>query len=167
MTFPLMALAVGAIVAGFVGIPAALGGGNAIEHFLEPSFTASAARRDAPERPASTARRTPVGSRGTAPKHEASRTSSRGVELGLMGFSVLIAVVGHLARPEVLRDEPGDFRAARRRGGPARTGCCRTSTTSTSSTTRRSIVGHLRRAAAACGRSIARSSTARSTARAG
>ena len=41
MTFPLMALAVGAIVAGFVGIPAALGGGNAIEHFLEPSFTAS------------------------------------------------------------------------------------------------------------------------------
>ena len=40
MTFPLMALAVGAIVAGLVGIPAALGGGNAIEHFLEPSFTA-------------------------------------------------------------------------------------------------------------------------------
>ena len=45
MTFPLMALAVGAIVAGFVGIPAALGGGNAIEHFLEPSFTASSASR--------------------------------------------------------------------------------------------------------------------------
>ena len=42
MTFPLMALAVGAVLAGFVGIPAALGGGNAIEHFLEPSFTASA-----------------------------------------------------------------------------------------------------------------------------
>ncbi len=40
MTFPLMALAVGAIVAGFVGIPAAIGGGNAIEKFLEPSFTA-------------------------------------------------------------------------------------------------------------------------------
>ncbi len=41
MTFPLMVLALGAIFAGFVGIPAALGGGNAIEHFLEPSFTAS------------------------------------------------------------------------------------------------------------------------------
>ena len=40
VTGPLMVLAVGAIVAGFVGIPAALGGGNAIEHFLEPSFTA-------------------------------------------------------------------------------------------------------------------------------
>ena len=45
MTFPLMALAVGAIVAGFFGIPAALGGGNAIEHFLEPSFTASGVAR--------------------------------------------------------------------------------------------------------------------------
>src|SRR5206468_5838598 len=40
MTFPLLALAVGAIVAGFVGVPQALGGGNAIERFLEPSFTA-------------------------------------------------------------------------------------------------------------------------------
>src|SRR6266849_6661768 len=33
MTFPLMVLAVGAIFAGMVGIPAALGGGDAIEHF--------------------------------------------------------------------------------------------------------------------------------------
>jgi len=40
MTLPLMVLAVGAIVAGFVGVPAALGGNNAIEHFLEPSFSA-------------------------------------------------------------------------------------------------------------------------------
>ena len=45
MTLPLQALAVGAMVAGFVGIPAALGGGNAIEHFLEPSFTADTSRR--------------------------------------------------------------------------------------------------------------------------
>ncbi len=40
MTFPLQVLAIGAMVAGLVGIPAALGGGNALEHFLEPSFTA-------------------------------------------------------------------------------------------------------------------------------
>jgi len=40
MTVPLMVLAVGAIVAGFVGVPHALGGNNAIEAFLEPSFTA-------------------------------------------------------------------------------------------------------------------------------
>ena len=45
-----MALAVGAVVAGFVGIPAALGGGNAIEHFLEPSFTASASHAEARRR---------------------------------------------------------------------------------------------------------------------
>jgi NADH-quinone oxidoreductase subunit L len=41
MTFPLMALAVGAVIAGFVGVPTVLGGHNAIEHFLEPSFTVS------------------------------------------------------------------------------------------------------------------------------
>ena len=41
MTYPLMALAIGAIVAGFLGVPAALWGDNAIEKFLEPSFTAS------------------------------------------------------------------------------------------------------------------------------
>ena len=40
MTLPLMALAVGAIVAGFVSIPPALGGGAVLEHFLAPSFTA-------------------------------------------------------------------------------------------------------------------------------
>jgi NADH-quinone oxidoreductase subunit L len=40
MTVPLVLLAVGAAVAGFVGVPAALGGSNAIEHFLAPSFTA-------------------------------------------------------------------------------------------------------------------------------
>ena len=57
MTFPLMALAVGAIVAGFVGIPAALGGGNAIEHFLEPSFVASSAHHEPPQRRRPTTRR--------------------------------------------------------------------------------------------------------------
>jgi len=43
MTIPLQILAAGAIVAGFVGVPAALWGNNAIEHFLHPSFTAQAA----------------------------------------------------------------------------------------------------------------------------
>ena len=42
MTIPLQILAIGAVIAGFVGIPAALGGGNAVEHFLEPSFVARA-----------------------------------------------------------------------------------------------------------------------------
>jgi NADH-quinone oxidoreductase subunit L len=86
MTFPLMALAVGAIVAGFLGIPAALGGANAIEHFLEPSFTASTAH---------------------ATEH-AVEHASHAVELGLMVFSVLIAAIGiamawrfYVTKPEI------------------------------------------------------------------
>jgi len=92
MTLPLQVLAVGACVAGFVGIPAALGGGNAIEHFLEPSFTAHASAeagapaREAAAEPAAAAE--PV-------EHEEAH-ASRGVELGLMGFSLLIAVGGIL-----------------------------------------------------------------------
>jgi len=81
MTFPLMALALGAIVAGLVGIPAALGGGNTIEHFLEPSFTATEAHAPADAEPAGEA------------AHEAEHPSAA-VELGLMAFSVFIAICG-------------------------------------------------------------------------
>ena len=89
MTVPLMILAVGTIVAGFVGIPAALGGGNAIEHFLEPSFTAGA---------------------GEAAAADAGHAAevSRGIELGLMLLSVVVGIVGlaiayhvYVRRPEV------------------------------------------------------------------
>ena len=95
MTFPLQALAVGAVIAGFVGIPAALGGGNAIEHFLEPSFTASAethvAQGLSPAEPDAA-----LTSRATSePEHETEHVS-RAEELGLMVFSVLIAVAGIL-----------------------------------------------------------------------
>ena len=38
MAIPLIVLAIGSVVAGYVGIPHALGGHNAIEGFLEPSF---------------------------------------------------------------------------------------------------------------------------------
>ena len=74
MTWPLKLLAVGAVFAGFVGIPAALGGGNAIEHFLEPSFTAGAAH-------------------GEEAEHAVAHLS-RIAEIGLMAFSVLIAGIG-------------------------------------------------------------------------
>jgi NADH-quinone oxidoreductase subunit L len=40
MAIALVVLALGSVVAGFVGVPAALGGGNAIEHYLHPSFVA-------------------------------------------------------------------------------------------------------------------------------
>jgi NADH-quinone oxidoreductase subunit L len=99
MTFALMALAVGAIVAGFVGIPAALGGGNAIEQFLEPSFTASAVHE---------AGRGSAGVDQAAQEPETAPTVSRTTEISLMGFSVLIAVGGillahkfYVASPEI------------------------------------------------------------------
>ena len=99
MTIPLMALAVGAIVAGFVGIPAALGGSNAIEHFLEPSFTASASAEGGHGAETVAAE--------AAGEHEAPHMSHAG-ELGLMALSVLVALGGiglayrfYLSRPEV------------------------------------------------------------------
>jgi NADH-quinone oxidoreductase subunit L len=81
MTFPLMALAVGATVAGLFGIPAALSGPNTIEHFLEPSFTAQAVAGESH-------------AAATEAEHETEPQVSRTVELGLMGFSVLIALAG-------------------------------------------------------------------------
>jgi NADH-quinone oxidoreductase subunit L len=90
MTLPLQVLAIGACVAGFVGIPAALGGGNAIEHFLEPSFTAHASAE--PGAPARAAAAEPAPAAEPVEHEEAH--ASRGVELGLMGFSLLIAIFG-------------------------------------------------------------------------
>jgi len=96
MTVPLMALAVGAIVAGFVSIPPALGGGAVLEHFLAPSFTGGTGAAHAVEGAAPEA----------APAAEAAREAeaaeaehgephiSRGAELALMGFSVMIALIG-------------------------------------------------------------------------
>ncbi len=86
MTVPLMALAVGAVLAGFVGIPAALGGGNAIEHFLEPSFSAEVRHE-----PGAATEGVQAAEHEPAEEHE-----SRATELGLMGFSVLIAAAGIL-----------------------------------------------------------------------
>ncbi|MDA1094332.1 MAG: NADH-quinone oxidoreductase subunit L [Acidobacteria bacterium] len=75
MTVPLMILSVGAIVAGYVGIPAALGGGNQIERFLEPVYVAESAAH------------------GEEGEHAVAHLS-HAAELGLMAFSVLIAGLG-------------------------------------------------------------------------
>jgi NADH-quinone oxidoreductase subunit L len=100
MTFPLMVLAVGAIVAGFVGIPAALGGTNAVEHFLAPSFAApsfaapvlAGAAHGAAAAGAGLAEAGPA---AAASGHgEAVAHVSRAAEIGLMIFSVLVAALG-------------------------------------------------------------------------
>ena len=76
MTFPLMALAVGAVVAGFFGIPAALGGGNAIEHFLEPSFT-RVGHADARGTAAAEPRQRPRGGRRPRPRRSTAASRTR------------------------------------------------------------------------------------------
>ena len=45
MAIPLIVLAVGSVVAGYVGVPHVLGGSNRIESFLEPSFEVSEGAR--------------------------------------------------------------------------------------------------------------------------
>jgi NADH-quinone oxidoreductase subunit L len=92
MTFPLMALAVGAIVAGFVGVPAALGGSNAIEHFLEPSFAASAGAGAAAPAAAEAAVAGEAAAAGEAAVEEEAHSAAE--EIGLMVFSILIAAAG-------------------------------------------------------------------------
>jgi NADH-quinone oxidoreductase subunit L len=96
MTLPLMALAVGAIVAGFVSIPPALGGGAVLEHFLEPSLTAHAAAAHAAEPAAEAGAGTAVPQVAAAASEAAHEEPhvSHAAELGLMVFSVLIAVAG-------------------------------------------------------------------------
>ena len=48
MAIPLIVLAIGSILAGYVGVPHALGGPNRIERFLEPSFEVSESARAGP-----------------------------------------------------------------------------------------------------------------------
>jgi NADH-quinone oxidoreductase subunit L len=75
MVLPLQVLAAGSILAGFLGVPAVLGGGNLIEHFMEPAFEHA---------------HHALGEVFTAP------VPGHGVELALMGLSVLIAAGGIL-----------------------------------------------------------------------
>jgi NADH-quinone oxidoreductase subunit L len=91
MTLPLMALAAGAFAAGFAGIPAALGGGNWLEHFLAPAFAAH-------------------GLEAAAEPH-----LSVAAELGLMLASVIVAAAGILTARYIYESRAGfaDVLAAR------------------------------------------------------
>jgi NADH-quinone oxidoreductase subunit L len=92
MTLPLMALAVGAIVAGFVSVPPALGGGAALEHFLAPSFSAAGTAAHAVEG-AVPAAETAAAATVAEATHEEPHISVW-AERGLMAFSVMIALIG-------------------------------------------------------------------------
>ena len=67
MALALVVLAIGSVVAGFVGVPAALGGSNWLEHYLDPSFGVHAT---------------------------AAHAADHGTELALMALSVGIGLLG-------------------------------------------------------------------------
>jgi NADH-quinone oxidoreductase subunit L len=97
MAIPLIVLAIGSIVAGYVGVPHALGGANHIETFLEPSFEVEANR----EREFTAAAFSPVSSIQAAAQHESAAAEAgrepaadERTELMLMGLSSGIAVAG-------------------------------------------------------------------------
>ena len=73
MAIALVVLAIGSILAGFVGIPHALGGHNTIAEFLAPSFEAPT---------------------GLAPEPAAEAHGDTATELALMGLSTLVALAG-------------------------------------------------------------------------
>ena len=94
MAIALVVLAIGSVVAGFIGIPHALGGHNWIDSFLAPSFHAAGAAEPVAEAHADTT-----------------------TELGLMALSVLVAVAGifvattlYLRRPGAAEDIAARFR---------------------------------------------------------
>ena len=98
MAIPLIVLAIGSVVAGYVGVPHALGGSNRIESFLEPSFEVSeSARRTetlaAEARPAGAAQ---GGVRDAALEFQTPPEEEHGAsaELMLMAISSGIAVAG-------------------------------------------------------------------------
>jgi NADH-quinone oxidoreductase subunit L len=144
MTVPLMVLAAGAVVAGFVGVPAALGGANHIEHFLAPSFEARPVEGIVPsveawpvEGVAHAPAHVQEGAVPSAPGHAAAPAEaephaapghgagpahlSTAGELGLMVFSVLVAVAGILlARRNYVTSPEASDRMAERFAGAHR-----------------------------------------------
>jgi NADH-quinone oxidoreductase subunit L len=103
MAFALIVLAVGSVLAGYIGLPHALGGSNQLEQWLEPSLTAGHhdARVIEPA-PAPTplpgvvaravALQPPAEAGAEAEEHGAA--ADEGTELALMGLSTLIAFAG-------------------------------------------------------------------------
>jgi len=111
MALVLIVLAIGSIVAGFVGIPHALGGGNRIEAFLEPSFEAHAQAPDNPE--FQVVQGTP-GTPRLEGRVERAHEADTQTELLLMGVSTGVAIAGIvLASYFWLRNRAAATRVAR------------------------------------------------------
>jgi NADH-quinone oxidoreductase subunit L len=115
MALALILLAVGSVIAGFIGVPHALGGSNRIEAFLEPSFEAHATAPANPE-----FQTTPVVHPPEEAGHEEA-AGDTGTELTLMALSVGVAFAGiGIAAYFWLRNRAAADSMARSLNGPYR-----------------------------------------------
>ena len=96
MLAPLVVLAVLSLVGGWIGVPAALGGSNHFEHFLDPVFAATATPENALN----------------------ADQVSHGLELGLAAVSVLTAGVGFFFAWLFYYNKPGTAAALAQRFRP-------------------------------------------------
>lgn len=96
MTVPLIILALLAVIGGWVGIPAALGGHNEIEHFLDPVFAASTHLENAVN----------------------ADQISHGLERGLAFVSLATAALGFFAAFSLYYRKPGSATQLARRFAP-------------------------------------------------
>jgi NADH-quinone oxidoreductase subunit L len=85
MATALIVLALGSVLAGYIGIPGALGGGNALGSWLAPSFAAHAV---------TTLSNDQVGQAGEPAAGETGGEVESGLELSLMVVSSVVAIVG-------------------------------------------------------------------------
>jgi len=85
MALALVVLALGSVLAGYIGVPHALGGSNALGAWLAPSFAA---------RSATTLADRAVGEVGEPGAGEAGEAGGEGLELSLMVVSSIVALVG-------------------------------------------------------------------------
>jgi NADH-quinone oxidoreductase subunit L len=114
MTVPLIILAIGSIGAGWLGIPAALGGTNHFERFLEPVFAGAtveaAAGHELPamSEHAEQAAAAKAETATTMPKPEGKHEHTEAIEYILMGLSVALGFIGWwLAKFFYVKSEKG------------------------------------------------------------
>ena len=89
MAIALIILAIGSVAAGYIGLPHALGGHNALHAWLEPSFSVAAPGEDAvPREPGE------AGAQNEAVAAEEASAEETALERTLMGASTAIAFLG-------------------------------------------------------------------------
>src|SRR5262249_54077872 len=111
MALVLIVLAIGSVVAGFVGVPAAIGGGHRLEEFLAPSFEAHAIAPASPEFQVGEGR---ASARVELQAPPAEHAVSKSTELELMALSVGVAAFGiGIASYFWLRNRPAATKVAR------------------------------------------------------